>query len=177
MVMTRVATESIETPIVKTLEQFNARFKAICRRKGICEPDVQDEIRQEVAIRAISSYRELEIRNWPGFLASLTFHACFDYRRKESTWQARRRPLVMAEHLASPASDSNGLGNRDDLDSVIARLRETLSPGYQCLFDLLMEGCSAGEAAARLGISRWAYYWRVRRLRQNLQALRGGLYC
>lgn len=168
---------------------IQARVMRVLRRHAAVAParafqEVEELVQQvlyalfenrSAALRAWQPERGLSLDNWVGLIAEQQVLSLLR-TRKRNPWT--EEPVVITElerRSAAPNPERETL-DRDELDRLLERLQERLSPlGWRLFCLLYLEDQDVGAAARTSGLTLAAVYaWRSR-LRRLAREVRDGL--
>jgi RNA polymerase sigma-70 factor (ECF subfamily) len=139
------------------------------RAASIPESEIED-VAQEMFLVVRRKLEAFDGRNLPGWLYTIAAQTASDHRRR--AWfrrLLRRAPATELEHVATSAPDPlrscEAAEARAQLRTLLARLKEPQRVAFW-LFEI--EGYSAAEAAALLGVTETTISMRVHHARNAL---------
>ncbi len=162
------------------LPSFEAVYRAhydyvwkTARRLGIPESQAEDvahDVFLVVGRRLLEFRAEAELRTW---LFAITTRVVANLRRAQSRRERREQAYEVHTQVEGRASQSGGYA-RVDASRLLYALLDELDDPRRVVFILAdLEGCSAPEIAARLGVKLNTVYSRLRSARQLMtQAMR-----
>ncbi|MBI0475585.1 RNA polymerase sigma factor [Sphingomonas sp. MA1305] len=114
-----------------------------------------EDVTQSLWLRIQQVDRSVRIADPRAYLITLTRHLAFDQRRAEQRRQALLASDTDGQEIADAAPPADRiLLDRERLEAVRAALRDLSPRCREILYLRRIEGLTASEIAARLGISR-----------------------